>query len=229
MSKTKILYVEDETAMAKIVSEALQSRGFEVAVENRGDAAMMRFKQFGPDICVLDVMLPGKDGFAIADEIRALNTQVPIIFLTAKSAVSDVLMGFKRGGNDYMRKPFSIEELIVRIENVLKKKNNGVSEVEPDEIVLGAYTFQKNRQVLSFGSDQRKLSYRESELLKLLFENKNGIVERRDILNLLWGSDSFFNSRTLDVYITKLRNYFKGDPSIEIITIKGIGYRFVLS
>jgi len=228
MNKAKILYVEDETAMAKIVSEALQSRGFEVALENRGDAAVARFKQFVPDVCVLDVMLPGKDGFAIADDIRDLNTTVPIIFLTAKSAVSDVVAGFNHGGNDYIRKPFSIEELIVRIENVTTKKSAAPAEPEADEVALGQYTFQKNRQVLSYGTEQRKLSYRESELLKLLYDNKNNIVERRDILNLLWGSDSFFNSRTLDVYITKLRNYFKQDPAIEIITIKGIGYRFVL-
>ncbi|HUQ96444.1 MAG TPA: response regulator transcription factor [Chitinophagaceae bacterium] len=228
MSKTKILYVEDETAMARIVSDALQSRGYEVALETQGETALARFKQVLPHVCVLDVMLPGKDGFAIADEIRMLNIQVPIIFLTAKVAVSDVLAGFKRGGNDYIRKPFSIEELIVRIENVLKEKP-AVSQPEEEEVTLGKYTFQKVRQVLTFGEEQRKLSYRESELLKLLYENRNSIVARRDILNLLWGSDSFFNSRTLDVYITKLRNYFKADPSIEIITIKGIGYRFVSS
>jgi DNA-binding response OmpR family regulator len=226
MSKPKILYVEDEPALARIVSEALHSRGYDVVAESRGDAAVARFKEAVPDVCVLDVMLPGRDGFSIADDIRELNTQVPIIFLTAKSAVSDVVTGFKKGGNDYIRKPFSLEELIVRIENVLKGGNT--AEAGGDEVIIGAYTFQKIRQVLTHGGEQRKLSYRESELLKLLYENRDHVVERRDILNLLWGSDSFFNSRTLDVYITKLRNYFKQDPSIEIITIKGIGYRFVL-
>jgi two-component system, OmpR family, response regulator VicR len=229
MSKPKILYVEDEAVMAKIVSETLQSRGYEVMLENRGDTAVTRFKETTPNVCILDVMLPGKDGFAIADEIRALDTQVPIIFLTAKSAVSDVVNGFKRGGNDYIRKPFSLEELLVRLENVLREKGENNTSAQDDQIRLGQYTFQKNRQVLSFGDEQRKLSYRESELLKLLYENKDNVLERREILNLLWGSDSFFNSRTLDVYITKLRNYLKQDPSIEIITIKGIGYRFVLS
>lgn len=228
MSKPKILYVEDETMMAKIVAETLQSRGYEVVLESRGDNAVARFKETAPDVCVLDVMLPGKDGFAIADDIRALNAHVPIIFLTAKSAVSDVVTGFKRGGNDYIRKPFSMEELMVRIENVLEKKEPGTPP-QDDEIRLGQYTFQKARQVLSYGGEQRKLSYRESELLKLLYENKGTVLERRDILNELWGSDSFFNSRTLDVYITKLRNYLKQDSAIEIITIKGIGYRFVLS
>jgi DNA-binding response OmpR family regulator len=228
MSKPKILYVEDEPAMARIVSDALQSRGFEVVPESQGDAAVLRFKETTPDVCVLDVMLPGKDGFAIADEIRELNTRVPIIFLTAKAAVSDVVTGFKRGGNDYIRKPFSLEELIVRIENVLREKDAPEATIESDEVAVGTYTFHKTRQVLTHSGEQRKLSYRESELLKLLYENRYQVVERREILNLLWGSDSFFNSRTLDVYITKLRNYFKQDPAIEIITIKGIGYRFVL-
>lgn len=216
--------------MAQIVSESLQRRGYDVVLEGNGNAAITRFKETAPDVCVLDVMLPGKDGFAIADEIREVNAIVPIIFLTAKVAVSDVVNGFNRGGNDYIRKPFSLEELMVRIENVLReKKEDNNNNSQGDAIPLGQYTFQKNRQVLSFGSEQRKLSYRESELLKLLIENRDNVVERRDILNILWGSDSFFNSRTLDVYITKLRNYLKQDPSIEIITIKGIGYRFVLS
>jgi DNA-binding response OmpR family regulator len=228
MSKLKILYVEDETAMARIVSDALQSRGYLVITETQGTNVLARFKETAPDICVLDVMLPGKDGFSIAGDIRALNTQVPIIFLTAKGAVNDVVTGFKRGGNDYIRKPFSIEELIVRIENLAGERKRAAA-AEPEEVILGGYVFQKNRQVLSYGGEQRKLSYRESELLKMLYANRDQVVERRDILNELWGSDSFFNSRNLDVYITKLRNYLKQDPSIEIITIKGIGYRFVLT
>ena len=229
MSKPKVFYVEDEIFMARIVSDTLQSRGFEVILENSGEHAVESFKAARPDVCVLDVMLPHKDGFTIADEIRELDAQVPIIFLTAKSGVADVVNGFKIGGNDYIRKPFSMEELIVRIENVLRSTPTAAPDEPADEVTIGHYTFYKNRQLLSHPSEQRKLSYRESELLKVLYENKDQIVERKDILNLLWGSDSFFNSRNLDVYITKLRNYFKLDPSIEIITIKGIGYRFVLS
>jgi two-component system, OmpR family, response regulator VicR len=224
---SKILYVEDEIFLARIVNDTLQSRGFEVAMEHDGGMALQRFEQFKPDVCVLDIMLPNKDGFTIADEIREKDSSVPIIFLTAKSEVRDVVNGFKMGGNDYIRKPFSMEELIVRIENVLKQ--NHAPEVSSDELTLGSYVFNIRRQQLIGGGDDRKLSYRESELLKLLYENRDKIVERRDILNLLWGSDSFFNSRNLDVYITKLRNYFKQDPSIEIITIKGIGYRFVIA
>jgi DNA-binding response OmpR family regulator len=225
MKKAKVLYVEDEIFLAKIVSETLQGRGFDVVLESDGGKAVQKFNEVKPDVCVLDIMLPNKDGFSIADEIREKDTQVPIVFLSAKSQTSDVVNGFKLGANDYIRKPFSIEELIVRIENVLKNKTEVQSEQE--EVSFGQYTFNIKRQTLTGREEQRKLSYRESELLRLLYENRDKIVERSEILTLLWGSDSFFNSRNLDVYITKLRNYLKNDPSIEIITIKGIGYRFV--
>jgi len=228
MSNLKVLYVEDEIFLAKIVSETLQTRGYEVIMESDGAKVLQKFEMAKPDVCVLDVMLPNKDGFSIADEIRAKDPDVPIIFLTAKSDVSDVVNGFKTGGNDYIRKPFSMEELIVRIENVLKKKQ-APPEAIAEEVTIGNYLFNTKRQVLSINGGDKKLSYRESELLKLLYENREQIVERRDILNLLWGSDSFFNSRNLDVYITKLRNYLKGDPSLEILTIKGIGYRFIIA
>jgi DNA-binding response OmpR family regulator len=227
MKKAKVLYVEDEMFLAKIVSETLQSRGYDVILEGDGGRAVDQFAKEKPDVCVLDIMLPNKDGFAIADEIRERDEQVPIIFLSAKSQTTDVVNGFRTGANDYIRKPFSIEELIVRIENVLRHKN--VTAEETEEVQIGEYTFNIKRQTLNHPSEQRKLSYRESELLKLLYENRDKIVERSEILTLLWGSDSFFNSRNLDVYITKLRGYLKHDPSIEIITIKGIGYRFVMA
>lgn len=227
MKKAKVLYVEDEVFLAKIVSETLQTRGYDVILESDGAKAVEQFAKEKPDVCVLDIMLPNKDGFAIADEIRDKDTQVPIIFLSAKSQTADVVNGFKMGANDYIRKPFSIEELIVRIENVLKTKTSTPEETE--QVQIGEYTFNLKRQTLNHSAEQRKLSYRESELLKLLYENRDKIVERSEILTLLWGSDSFFNSRNLDVYITKLRGYLKHDPSIEIITIKGIGYRFVMA
>ena len=228
MSQTKIFYVEDELFLGKIVKESLESRGFEVTMESDGAKATALFKKTMPDVCVLDIMLPNKDGFAIADEIRELNEEIPIIFLTAKTQTEDVLKGFSTGANDYVRKPFSMEELIVRIQSLLRTKpgtdNNKVS---GDSVNIGRYNFQLNRQVLSDGKEEKKLSYRESELLKLLYENRDRIIDRKDILNLLWGNDSFFNSRNLDVYITKLRSYLREDPSLEILTIKGIGYRFI--
>ncbi|MFI5186152.1 MAG: response regulator transcription factor [Chitinophagales bacterium] len=229
MSKTKVFYVEDELFLARIVKESLESRGFEVIMESDGAKATDLFKKSQPDICVLDIMLPNKDGFAIADEIRKLNEDIPIIFLTAKTQTDDVVKGFKIGGNDYVRKPFSMEELIVRIQNLLRLRPEESKKITSDSVKMGKYNFQINRQVLNNGKEDRKLSFRESELLKLLFENREKIIDRKDILNLLWGNDSFFNSRNLDVYITKLRGFLKEDPSLEIITIKGIGYRFVVS
>jgi DNA-binding response OmpR family regulator len=228
MSKTKIFYVEDELFLGKIVRESLESRGFDVVMESDGAKATDVFKKIKPNICVLDIMLPNKDGFTIADEIRELDEEVPIIFLTAKTQTEDVVKGFSLGGNDYIRKPFSMEELIVRVQNALRIKTEDSKKITGDSFTIGKYSFQVNRQVLTNGKEDRKLSYRESELLKLLYENRDRIIGRKDILNLLWGNDSFFNSRNLDVYITKLRSYLKDDPLLEIITIKGIGYRFVV-
>lgn len=228
MGAIKVFYVEDELFLGKIVKESLETRGFIVTMESDGVKAVDVYKKCEPDVCVLDVMLPNKDGFAIADEIRQLNGDVPIIFLTAKVQTEDVVKGFSLGGNDYIRKPFSMEELIVRIQNVLRSKNE--TPLKPvDTVSIGKLQFQKNRQILTNGWEDRKLSFRESELLKILYDNRDKVIDRKDILNLLWGNDSFFNSRNLDVYITKLRGYLKDDPSLEIITIKGIGYRFVIS
>ena len=229
MSKTKILYVEDELFLGKIVKESLESRHFEVVMESDGTNVLSIFRETNPDVCVLDVMLPNKDGFAIAGEIREINGRVPIIFLTAKTQTDDLVKGFSVGGNDYIRKPFSMEELIVRIENALRfKEPGGKASNGKDTLQIGKYNFNVARQLLSGYEEDRKLSFRESELLKLLYENRDKIIDRKDILNLLWGNDSFFNSRNLDVYITKLRSYLKEDELLEIITIKGIGYRFVV-
>lgn len=223
----KILYVEDESFLGKIVKESLQGRGFEVIMESDGAKVLELYKQINPAVCVLDVMLPNKDGFEIAEEIRALNAEVPILFLTAKTQTADLVKGFTLGGNDYIRKPFSLEELIVRIDNVLRKTDRSSSSVV-DYVKIGRFRFYTNRQLLTNGSEEKKLSYRESELLKLLYENRDGIIDRKSILNLLWGNDSFFNSRNLDVYITRLRVCLKEDENLEILTIKGVGYRFVL-
>ncbi len=223
---TKILYVEDEIFLAKIVTESLESRNFEVKwIEDGGDA-IDAFKAFLPDICVLDVMLPNKDGFAIGKEIYSINRKMPIIFLTAKSQVEDVLNGFSSGGNDYLKKPFSMEELIVRIDNLLSLTSPTLASGS-GVFVFGAFEFDPNRMVLKSNESIQKLSHRETELLKLLVQSRNQIVDRRDILKELWGDDSFFNSRNLDVYITRLRKYLKKDPSIMIMTLKGVGYQFV--
>jgi DNA-binding response OmpR family regulator len=226
MPGVKILYVEDELFLAKIVKESLDSRGFDVIMESDGAKVLTSYRMNKPDICVLDVMLPNKDGFELAEEIRKLDRDIPILFLTAKTQTEDLVKGFSLGGNDYIRKPFSMEELIVRINNALRRKVDTPVKNE-NSIQVGKFSFQVNRQVLAYDKEERKLSYRECELLRLLVENRDRIIDRKEILNLLWGNDSFFNSRNLDVYITKLRSYLREDPSLEIITIKSVGYRFV--
>ncbi|MEO6489073.1 MAG: response regulator transcription factor [Ferruginibacter sp.] len=222
----KVLYAEDELFLGKIVKESLESRGYEVKMESDGNKVLSHFSGFQPAVCILDIMLPNKDGFAIAEDIRNLNKQVPIIFLTAKSQTEDLVKGFRAGGNDYIRKPFSMEELIVRIENVLKTRSIGFT--DQAEVIIGAFNFQTNHQLLKYNGEEKKLSFRETELLKILYLNRDKIIDRREILNLLWGNDNFFNSRNLDVYITKLRSYLKKDSSLQIITVKGVGYRFVV-
>lgn len=224
--KTKILYVEDEPFLGRIVKESLESRDYEVNMATDGSQAVTLFQKVKPDICVLDVMLPSADGYSVAQKIRQVNPVVPIIFVTAKTQTADLLKGFESGGNDYLRKPFSMEELIVRINNLLtmtrKSKPSLVGSLK-----LGKFEFDTARYDLKFGDQTRKLSHREAMLLQVLAENRNAVVARKEVLMRIWGDDSFFNSRNLDVYVTKLRDYLKPDPSIEIITIKGVGYQFV--
>lgn len=224
----KILYVEDEIFLGKIVFETLSSRGFNVHMESDGNQVLNAFDSFEPDICVLDIMLPNKNGFELATEIRKKNDQIPIIFLTAKTQTEDVVKGFKLGGNDYIRKPFSMEELIVRIESALKFPAPDFGPNKDAMINLGKFVFDSNKQLLLFNNEPLKLSFRETELLRYLSLSNNTIIQRKELMNHIWGNDSFFNSRNLDVYITKLRGYLKDDPSIQIITIKGVGYRFVI-
>jgi DNA-binding response OmpR family regulator len=224
----KILYLEDEASLAKIVKESLSSRSFDVMHLESGKNAVKIFNEFKPDVCVFDVMLPEKDGFEVAKEIRALNTITPIIFLTAKNQTTDLLMGFDAGGNDYIKKPFSLEELIVRINNLyfLSKNKSGIADSSTG-VKIGKYVFSTTKQELRFGKEVRKISFRECQLLDLLTNSMGEIVTRKVILDTVWGDDHFFNSRNLDVYITKLRSYFKSDPKIEIITLKSVGYRLI--
>jgi DNA-binding response OmpR family regulator len=227
MSKIKILYVEDEPFLGRIVKESLESRDFDVHMVTEGNKAIAVYEKVKPDICILDIMLPQKDGYSIASDIRNLNAQVPIIFVTAKTQTDDLMKGFESGGNDYIRKPFSMEELIVRITNLLTLTRQ-TSQAAKESITLGTYAFIVSRFELKHNDSIKKLSHREASLLKILCDNKNSTTSRKDILLSVWGDDSFFNSRNLDVYITKLREYIKEDPSIQIITIKGFGYHFAV-
>ncbi len=228
MSQIRILYVEDELFLGKIVRESLESRGFEIHMVSDGREVLPAFRSFRPEVCVLDVMLPYKDGFELGREIRAIDPRMPILFLTAKTQTEDVLRGFQSGGNDYLRKPFSMEELIVRIQNIhaMVYGKSDPRGLQPEGYVLGRYRFYPLQQELHIDDSVRKLSYREAELLKILSENLNFKVLRKDILMRVWGDDSFFNSRNLDVYITRLREYFRQDSGVEIVTLKGVGYLF---
>jgi two-component system, OmpR family, response regulator VicR len=224
----RVLYVEDEPFLSKIVKESLETRGFEVYLVEDGNLAMPAFEYFTPDICVLDIMLPGIDGYAIGKSIRARFAQMPIIFVTAKQQTSDVVQGFESGGNDYLRKPFSIEELIVRMGNLVRmSKGNVIEPIMSTKLSIGRFQYDTVKQVLKIGDKERQLSFREAQLMEFLGTQPNMTIERKAILTEIWGHDSIFNSRNLDVYITHLREYLREDDGVQLITLKGVGYRLL--
>lgn len=227
----RVLYVEDEPLLGKIVKESLESRGFEVELIGDGARVLEAFEAFAPEICVLDVMLPNRDGFSLGKELREKAPQLPIIFLTAKTQTQDLLKGFESGGNDYLKKPFSMEELIVRMENLLRMTRHQQpipTDAKASAVKFGAFTFYPQKYELHHPQAQHSLSHREAQLLGILASHQNGAVKRKDILLEVWGDDSFFNSRNLDVYIAKLRDYLKPDDRVRIITLKGVGYHFMV-
>lgn len=227
---THILYVEDEPFLAKIVKETLEGNQFKVTHVGNGYEASKTFAQYSFDICILDIMLPGKNGYDIARDIRAKNNSIPIIFLTAKDQTADLVEGFNVGGNDYLRKPFSMEELMVRIKNLLKLTgNNKLDNAHNQSINLGhGYIFNAKRLSLTTPGKVIALSHRESQILEYFCSNRHDQINRQELLIQVWGDDTFYNSRNLDVYITKIRGYFKSHPALKIITLKGVGYQFLL-
>jgi len=223
-----ILYVEDEPFLAKIVKETLESEKYHVTLIEDGAEAAAAYQPEKIDICILDIMLPNKNGFEIAEEIRQKNKGVPIIFLTAKNQTDDVLKGFGVGGNDYIKKPFSMDELIVRIENLLRISDRKKVEQKNELIQIGSiFSFHPQKFELQFENSKKTLSHRESQILEMLCVNKNGTTERKSILMKVWGDDSFYNSRNLDVYIAKLRRYLSAADDVKILTLKGVGYVLV--
>jgi DNA-binding response OmpR family regulator len=224
MSNTiKILLAEDEPSLGQIIKESLETRNFEVLLCTDGEEAYKTYKLQQPLLLVLDVMMPKKDGFTLAKEIRKEDAEIPIIFLTAKSQTQDVVEGFNLGGNDYLKKPFSMEELIVRINALLKRpKENNI-----ENISLGKFNFNLKKQTLQLNNTVQHLTHREANLLYYLIKNKNQILERSFILKKLWGNDDFFNARSMDVFITKLRKKLKDDTSIQIINVRGFGYKLI--
>lgn len=225
---TNILLAEDEAVLGKLIKEAMESKGFSVQWAKNGSDALQAYKKEQPDICILDVMMPGIDGFTLAKQIRAINADIPILFLTARSQTSDVLKGYESGGNDYLRKPFSLEELYLRINELLRrvKTTTGVEDIA-DEYKIGKYTFLPQAQLLSMGNEKIKLSNKETLLLQELVIHKNKLMERRQTLIKIWGDDNFFNGRNMDVYIAKLRKHLAADKSLSIINVRGHGFKLV--
>lgn len=223
-TKSTILLAEDELALGQIVKESLESKGFEVLFCQNGEDALVLYNERKPDILVLDVMMPLKDGFTLAQDIRKSDMITPILFLTAKSQTKDVVNGFEIGGNDYLKKPFSIEELIVRINSLLKRIQ---IKKEVKHIEIGQYVFDHNKQKLHFKDQQESLTHRESELLYHLYLHKNDVLDRSFVLNKLWGNDDFFNARSMDVFITKLRKKLKQDDTVQIVNVRGYGYKLI--
>ncbi|WP_299679444.1 response regulator transcription factor [uncultured Dokdonia sp.] len=224
MSKIKLLLAEDEPALGQIVKESLETRDFDVTLCVDGQAALQTYIDHHPAIVVLDVMMPKMDGFTVAKEIRKVDDTIPIIFLTAKSQTADVVEGFSIGGNDYLKKPFSIEELIARINNLL---NRSLEQKNADTLKIGEYTFEFPKQVLRFRENEQNLTHREAHLLFHLCKNKNQVLDRSLILKKLWGDDDFFSGRSMDVFITKLRKKLKEDPNISIVNVRGYGYKLI--
>lgn len=226
-AECKILYVEDEPNLARIVSETLTNQGFEVRLVLDGAKVMQQLLAFAPDICVIDIMLPNIDGYKLCAMIRRQLPAVPVIFVTAKTETADLVKGFEAGGTDYIRKPFSMEELIIRIRNQLVLSRREDIWQTPAEWPIGKSLYYPHRYELITPARTIKLSQRDQEVLTLLARNLNRVTGRQQMLLTIWGDDSFFNSRNLDVYIRKIRAYFVDDPSVEIITLKGKGYMFM--
>lgn len=228
----KVLYIEDEDYLARIVTETMEIKGYKVLHLKDGLRILEYLSSFMPDICVLDVMLPHIDGFSLGSTIRNIYPALPIIFLTAKSQTQDVLSGFSSGGTDYLKKPFSMEELMVRIDNQVKLSRQAGSNSHASStaaVTLGSFRYSPARLELSSGARSIKLSNREAELMNVFCMHINTTIDRRKLMQMVWGDDSYFTSRNLDVYIRRLRDYFAQGQGVEIITLKGKGYHFSVS
>jgi DNA-binding response OmpR family regulator len=228
--KLKILLVEDDPNLGILLQEYLDAKGYETKLGKDGKEGYDLFCKQDYDLILLDVMMPVKDGITLAKEIRMNNKNVPIIFLTAKSMKEDTIEGFNAGGDDYITKPFSMEELLVRIQAVLRRTNKQMSiSNEQSNFTLGAYTFNSEKQLLEHNGQQQKLTTKESGLLRLLCVHKNDVLDRNFALKTIWHDDNYFNGRSMDVYIAKLRKYLKDDQKVEIINIHGKGFKLLVN
>ncbi len=225
-AKLRILLCEDDESLGMLLREYLQAKGYEADLCPDGEAGYKAFLKDEYDMCVLDVMMPKMDGFQLAQEIRQVNQEIPIIFLTAKNLKEDIFEGFKIGADDYITKPFSMEELVYRMEAILRRVH-GKQQKNVSVYHIGRFIFDTRRQILAIGDKQTKLTTKESELLILLCAHANDVLQRELALKTIWIDDNYFNARSMDVYITKLRKHLKDDPEIEINNVHGKGYRLI--
>jgi DNA-binding response OmpR family regulator len=224
--KIKVLLVEDDINLGLVISDHLQTNGYEVTVADDGAEGLVKFNSAVYHLCILDVMLPKLDGFSVAKDIRKVNTDVPILFLTAKSMTEDKIMGFESGGDDYLTKPFSVEELQLRVKSLLKRVKMEEHEPPPKEVMIGSYLYDFENQTLTLNDAKKVLTKKEAQILNLLYKYKNQVITREIILKAVWGQDDYFVGRSLDVFITKLRKYFKEDSRIIISNLHGVGFKF---
>lgn len=227
--KYKVLYAEDEPTLAQIISDGLANSGYEVQMAADGQQALEIFLSNPPDICVLDIMMPVKDGYTLAEDMRTQNTGIPIIFLSAKSMPEDVIKGFKSGGNDYLKKPFNMGELLVRMESLLSRfgTTNQQEGQSPGKQGFGACMLDTVSQVLTTSQATHTLSYKETALLELLLQHRNTLLPRQVPLLKIWGDDSFYNARSMDVFMSHLRKMLKDEPSVQLMSIRGAGYKLI--
>lgn len=227
--KIKVLLVEDETTLAMIIKDTLEEGEFIIHTATDGEEGLRMFFDIRPDVLVADVMMPRMDGFEMVRRIRQTDKQTPVLFLTARSAINDVVVGFELGANDYLKKPFGMQELIIRIKALAGKAFTFTEEKQVTQFEIGNYLFDSIAQTLAHAGIKQELSHRESEILKRLCENRNRIVNTQNVLLDLWGDDSFFNSRSLHVFITKLRHKLSDDEQIRIVNVRGIGYKLIVN
>ena len=223
----KILLAEDDVNLGKVLTNYLEAKGYMVGHASNGEMAFDMFCSDDYNICVVDVMMPLKDGFTLAKEIRKLDSKMPIIFLTAKNQQEDIIKGLSIG-DDYVTKPFTMEVLLARVQALLRRTVEAEDKDEPTIINLGSITFDKMRQTLNIQGEEKKLTTRETELLMMLINKKNEVLERGFALKKIWGDDSYYNARSMDVYITKLRKYFVSEPKVQIINVHGVGFKLVM-
>ncbi len=228
--KIRVLLAEDDKNLGTVLTSYLEAKGFPTTLCINGQVAFDNFRKDKYDFCIIDVMMPVKDGFTLAREIRQIDKKIPILFLTAKAMQEDKLKGFELGADDYMTKPFSMEELLMRMRAIIRRTTESKTLATNQNIfTVGIFSFNYNRQILKTTDIEQKLTSKESELLKMLCENANEVLDRSIALKKIWFDDSYFNARSMDVYVTKLRKYLKADPKIELLNVHGVGFKLVIN